>query len=140
MPLYSPTRLLTAVLIMEPSLVRLDCLIMLAGLFIGLVDICCCCCKVCCCCCWATAAVETPFRQESVPVVVVVVGLGLGARWCVAPHRPTTPAWRVVNAPVRGFTTPGQLQPLPRPSACCCCFIPCRRQNHSLLKEEKGGG
>lgn len=74
----SPTLLFTAVLIMEPSLVRLDCLMMLEGLFIrfdggtgsgAVLDL----------------ARIAPFRQFP-------FGLAPGGRWGGAPHRPTTPA------------------------------------------------
>ena len=63
---------------MEPSLVRLDCLMMLEGLFIrfdggtgsgAVLDL----------------ARIAPFRQFP-------FGLAPGGRWGGAPHRPTTPA------------------------------------------------
>jgi len=75
----SPARLLTAVLIIEPSFVRLDCLMMLEGLFIrldggtgsGAV--------------LTRARIAPPFRQ-------LPFGPESEGCWGGAPHRPTTSA------------------------------------------------
>jgi len=74
----SPARLFTAVLIMEPSLVRLDCLMMLEGLFIRLDG--------------GTGSGAVLARARMPPFRQMPFGLVPGGRWGGAPHRPTTPA------------------------------------------------
>ncbi|KAK2584220.1 hypothetical protein KPH14_006638 [Odynerus spinipes] len=74
----SPTLLFTAVLIMEPSFVRLDCLMILDGLFIRLEG--------------GTGSGAVLVRARIAPFRQFPFGFELGDRWGGAPHRPTTPA------------------------------------------------
>ncbi|KAG7191117.1 hypothetical protein KM043_007149 [Ampulex compressa] len=75
---YLLALLFTAVLIMEPSLVRLDCLMMLEGLFIRFDG--------------GTGSEVVLERARMAPFRQFPFGLEPGGRWGGAPHRPTTPA------------------------------------------------